>query len=67
MGIYILCTRLRPTPEWEAGKTRNECSRLMMEMREGEVKWARRCLGALSALLVTVGLIVMIILLVLMH
>ncbi|KZT25079.1 hypothetical protein NEOLEDRAFT_1045037, partial [Neolentinus lepideus HHB14362 ss-1] len=64
VGIFILCTQLRPTPEWEAGKTPEECSRLLLEARKAEVKWARRCLWALSALLVIAGLIVMVVLLV---
>lgn len=51
-GIYILFTPLKPTPQWELGKTEEEKAYLIKVLRETELKWARRCLLAFYALCV---------------
>jgi len=60
-GIYILCSPLRSTPDWEAGKTEAEKAQQLRLLREIELKWARRCLYAMMALVFTVLLLVVII------
>ena len=59
MGIIILCSTLRPTPDWEAGKTEDEKIRLLAEMRTAEVKWAKRCIYALLTLITVIVIIVL--------
>ena len=51
MGIAILLSPLKPTPEWEMGKTREERIALLTRLRNEELKWARRCLWATLILL----------------
>ena len=46
MGVAILLSPLKPTPEWEMGKTREEQTALLSRMRTEELKWAKRCLWA---------------------
>jgi hypothetical protein len=60
-GIYILCSPLLPTPDWEAGKTESEKTQELRLHRETEKKWARRCLCALFGLTITVFLLFIII------
>ncbi|KAG2126259.1 uncharacterized protein EDB93DRAFT_1156452 [Suillus bovinus] len=54
VGIAIIFSPLRPTPEWGMGKSEEERQRLLAEMRVSELKWAKRCLYAMIALLVLV-------------
>jgi len=58
MGIVILCSELRPTQDWETGKTEAQKARLLAEMRLTEVKWAKRCVWALLALTLVIATIV---------
>jgi hypothetical protein len=60
-GIYILCSPLLPTPDWEAGKTEEEKAQQLQLLRKTELKWAHRCLCATFGLLVTIFLLVVII------
>ncbi|KAF8591923.1 hypothetical protein K439DRAFT_1401325 [Ramaria rubella] len=60
-GIYILCSPLLPTPDWEAGKTESEKAQLLRLLREIELKWARRCLLAIFGLLVFTFFLVLVI------
>ncbi|KAG2123414.1 hypothetical protein DEU56DRAFT_745459 [Suillus clintonianus] len=52
IGIAIFFLPLRPSSDWETGKSAEEKQRLLAEMRVSELKWAKRCLYALVALLV---------------
>jgi hypothetical protein len=52
IGSLILFSRLRPTPEWEMGKTDEEKKFILDRMRSTEVKWAKRCLVAFVVLIV---------------
>jgi len=61
MGIVIRCSELRPTPDWEAGKSEDEKVRLLAEMRETEVKWANRCIYALLTLIAIIVIIVVVV------
>jgi hypothetical protein len=63
MGIVIRCSELRPTPDWEAGKSEDEKVRLLAEMRETEVKWANRCIYALLTLIAIIVIIVVVVVL----
>ncbi|KAG1720402.1 hypothetical protein EDB19DRAFT_574011 [Suillus lakei] len=58
VGVAIIFSPLRPTPEWETGKSEGERQRLLAEMRASELKWAKRCLYAIVALLVLVIVLV---------
>jgi len=60
MGIVILCSELRPTVDWEEGKTEEQKVRLLAEMRLTEVKWAKRCVWALCALILTIAIVVVV-------
>ena len=46
-GALILLSPLRAPEDWEAGKPEAERAELVASMRRTEVRWARRCLGAL--------------------
>jgi type IV secretory pathway component VirB8 len=59
MGIIILTSKLRPTEDWELGKTEDEKTRLLAEMRIVEVKWAKRCIYALLTLFTIILVIVL--------
>ena len=58
MGPIILLSELRPTPDWESGKTEDEKVRLLAAMRTTEVKWAKRCTYALLTLITIITIIV---------
>ena len=57
MGIAILFSPLKPTPEWEMGKTKEEQVTLLNRLRIEELKWARRCLWATLALLAVLAIV----------
>jgi len=59
MGIVILVSELRPASDWETGKTEDEKTRLLAEMRTAEVKWAKRCIYALLVLITIIVTIVL--------
>ncbi|KAG0696469.1 hypothetical protein DFH29DRAFT_857948 [Suillus ampliporus] len=58
VGVAIIFSPLRPAPEWETGKSEEERQRLLAEMRVAELKWAKRCLYAIVALLVLIIVLV---------
>ncbi|KAF8528081.1 hypothetical protein BU17DRAFT_39182 [Hysterangium stoloniferum] len=47
VGLAIIFTPLRPTPDWEVGKTSAEVEWTCKIIRETELRWAKRCLFAL--------------------
>jgi len=59
MGIVILTTELRMTPDFESGKSEDEKRRLLAEMRSVEVKWAKRCIYALLTLFTVILVIIL--------
>ncbi|KAF8528118.1 hypothetical protein BU17DRAFT_38415 [Hysterangium stoloniferum] len=61
VGVFVLFSPLRPTEDWEAGKSEDEKSKLLVILRDTEKKWARRCLYAMSSLLVILALIIVIV------
>ena len=46
-GSLILLSPLHAPEDWESSKPEYERQELIESMRRTEVKWARRCLGAL--------------------
>lgn len=58
VGIALIFSPLRPTPDWETGKSEEERQRLLARMRVLELKWAKRCLYAMVALLVLIVVLV---------
>ena len=57
-GAFILLSPLSAPEDWETSKPALEREELIASMRRAEVKWARRCLAALSVLcLVVVALV----------
>ncbi|KAG1791044.1 uncharacterized protein HD556DRAFT_1387266 [Suillus plorans] len=58
IGSAIIFSPLRPSSEWETGRSEEEKRRLLAEMRVSEVKWAKRCLYAMVALLVLIIVLV---------
>ena len=46
-GSLILLSPLRAPEDWEPSKPEYERQELIESMRRTEIKWARRCLGAL--------------------
>lgn len=58
VGIAIIFSPLRPAPEWETGRSEEGRQKLLAEMRVSELKWAKRCLYAMVALLVLVVVLV---------
>ncbi|GJJ09623.1 hypothetical protein Clacol_003846 [Clathrus columnatus] len=61
LGILVLVSPLRPTPDWEEGKTEHEKEQLLIIIRNTEKKWARRCLYAFSTLVILIVLIAIIV------
>jgi hypothetical protein len=59
LGMIILVSPLRPTPEWEMGKTQEERIMLLDRIRTAEVKWARRCLWATLALFALISSVIL--------
>ncbi|KAH9943519.1 hypothetical protein B0H21DRAFT_695578 [Amylocystis lapponica] len=57
-GSLILVSSLRAPAEWEIEKTEAEREQLIADMRRMEVKWAKRCLLALSVLLLAIAVVV---------
>ena len=57
-GALILFSPLSAPADWETSKPELEREELIASMRRAEVKWARRCLAALSVFtLVVVALV----------
>jgi hypothetical protein len=57
MGIAILLSPLRTTPEWEMDKTEEQMVVVLQQVRAAEVKWAKRCLCAMLAFLAAFALV----------
>ncbi|KAH9939876.1 hypothetical protein B0H21DRAFT_780505 [Amylocystis lapponica] len=57
-GSLILVSSLRAPAGWESEKTEAEREQLIADMRRTEVKWAKRCLLALSVLVLAIGSVV---------
>ena len=51
-GALILLSPLSAPPDWELSKSEIEREELIESMRRTEVKWAKRCLLALSVFVV---------------
>ncbi|KAI0945547.1 hypothetical protein AcW1_001745 [Taiwanofungus camphoratus] len=60
-GSLILISPLRAPEDWELSKTEAERQELIVTMRRSEVKWAKRCLIALSVFLSVVLVAVLIV------
>ena len=58
-GALILLSPLRAPEEWALSKTEAEREELIASMRRTEIKWARRCLIALSVLILIVLAVVL--------
>ncbi|KAI0944940.1 hypothetical protein AcV7_001607 [Taiwanofungus camphoratus] len=58
-GALILISPLRAPEDWELSKTEAERQELIETMRRAEVKWAKRCLLALSVFAVAVLVVVL--------
>ncbi|KAH9835284.1 uncharacterized protein C8Q71DRAFT_765005 [Rhodofomes roseus] len=57
-GSLILISPLRAPEDWELTKTEAEREQLIQSMRRTELKWAKRCLIAFSALALLISAIV---------
>ena len=55
----ILLSPLSAPTDWEAGKPAQEREELIASMRRTEVKWAKRCLLALSVFVVVAVVLVL--------
>jgi len=58
IGISLLFTPLRPTWEWEQGKTPEEKGILLHHHRQTELRWAWRCLYATLLLVIAIVVVV---------
>ncbi|TFY59900.1 hypothetical protein EVJ58_g5489 [Rhodofomes roseus] len=58
-GALVLISPLRAPQDWELSKTDAERQELIDGMRRTEIKWARRCLIAISALALVVLVVVL--------
>ena len=58
-GALILLSPLSAPPDWELSKSRIEREELIESMRRTEVKWAKRCLLALSVFVVVAVVLVL--------
>ncbi|KAL6306014.1 hypothetical protein BKA93DRAFT_730140 [Sparassis latifolia] len=58
-GAFILISPLRAPDDWETTKTEAERLELIQAMRRTEVRWAKRCLLALTVLAVLILIIVL--------
>ncbi|KZT70441.1 hypothetical protein DAEQUDRAFT_689102 [Daedalea quercina L-15889] len=58
-GALILVSPLRAPEDWELSKTEAEREELIGSMRQTEVKWAKRCLIALSIFALVVLVVVL--------
>jgi len=58
MGFVVLATKLSPAPQWAIGRSEEEQTRLLTEMRTAEIKWAKRCIGAFVIFVVVIAAVV---------
>jgi len=58
VGVYFLFAPVRVTEDWQSDKTEEEKEKILSEMRETEVKWAKRCLWALLSFFVCLVILI---------
>ncbi|KAJ3527659.1 hypothetical protein NM688_g8101 [Phlebia brevispora] len=56
-GVFVLLFPLQAPEGWEPTKTDTEREELLVCLRRTEIKWAKRCLVAFSALTVVVVIV----------
>jgi ABC-type uncharacterized transport system permease subunit len=61
MGVLICFSQLREPESWQSEKTVEEREEIVRKMRVAEMRWARRCLYALTILVVSAVLLFLII------
>lgn len=49
---------MRVSADWESDKTEEEKEKVLSEMRETEMKWAKRCLWALLSFFVCLVILI---------
>lgn len=49
---------MRVTADWQPDKTEEEKAKLLVEMREAEAKWAKRCLWALLTFFICLAILI---------
>jgi len=60
MGIVILFSELRPSVDWEIGRSEKEQAQLLDSLRTTEVKWAKRCIWALITFFLILSVVVVV-------
>ncbi|KAI6000050.1 hypothetical protein EDD15DRAFT_2236413 [Pisolithus albus] len=58
IGVYFMFAPMRVSPDWEQGKTEEEKAKILSDMRQTEMKWAKRCLWALVSFFVCMILVI---------
>ncbi|KAN0080087.1 hypothetical protein V8E55_009653 [Tylopilus felleus] len=58
VGVYFLFAPMRVTADWQPDKTEEEKAKLLVEMREAEAKWAKRCLWALLTFFICLAILI---------
>ncbi|KAH0833963.1 hypothetical protein J3R83DRAFT_11180 [Lanmaoa asiatica] len=58
VGVYFLFVPIRVSADWQPDKTEEEKEKMLSEMRETEVKWAKRCLWALLSFFVCLAILI---------
>ncbi|KAI5984770.1 hypothetical protein EDC04DRAFT_1628672 [Pisolithus marmoratus] len=58
IGVYFMFAPMRVSPDWEQGKTEAEKEKILSDLRQTEMKWAKRCLWALLSFFVCMILII---------
>ncbi|KAF8438541.1 hypothetical protein L210DRAFT_3403957 [Boletus edulis BED1] len=58
IGVYFLFSPMRVTADWQPDKTEEEKAKMLTEMKEAEVKWAKRCLWALLSFFVCLVILI---------
>ncbi|KAI6042389.1 hypothetical protein EDC04DRAFT_2512790, partial [Pisolithus marmoratus] len=58
IGVYFIFAPMRVSPDWEQGKTEAEREKILSDLRQTEMKWAKRCLWALLSFFVCMILII---------
>lgn len=61
MGAVIWMSPLTAPAEFESSKSGREHERLVMTIRDAEVRWAKRCIWALGALLVFASVVAVVV------
>ncbi|KAG6327048.1 hypothetical protein ID866_12041, partial [Astraeus odoratus] len=58
VGVYFMFAPMRVSPDWEQDKTEEEKEKIMSNLRQTEIKWAKRCLWALLTFFVCMILVI---------